>query len=88
MGSPDANFGAHWDHEPVLGAAAFWSAAVLCRFRNVGQVQKRQRTGAVQNLAADRTVHGKLDEREREKRRQPIAVSLTKKPAKLIVDVP
>ena len=32
-------------------APASWSAAVLCRFWSVRRYRKRQRTGAVQNLA-------------------------------------
>jgi len=50
-----SKMGAHWDHEPSGANAntlASWSAAVLCRFWIRRPFGKRQRTGAVQNLAA------------------------------------
>ncbi|PAW72222.1 MAG: hypothetical protein B9S33_22905 [Pedosphaera sp. Tous-C6FEB] len=37
--------------QALARASAFWTAAVLCRFRTCCEPQKRQRTGAVQNLA-------------------------------------
>src|SRR6266542_1060847 len=42
----------------AASASASWSAAVLCRFRQRVAFAKRQRTAALQNLAAHSTVHG------------------------------
>jgi hypothetical protein len=65
---------ASWGHEPekaARGAPASWSAAALCRFpidcslvlghpgHHGKPLRKRQRAGALQNLAAPRTVRGK-----------------------------
>jgi hypothetical protein len=36
------------------GAIASWTAAVICRFQACHSFQKRQRTGALQNLAGIR----------------------------------
>src|SRR5436309_2866294 len=49
MGSPDAFFSAHWDDEPASsgGTARRFSAA----FPGMHRMGKRQRTGAVQDLA-------------------------------------
>jgi lyso-ornithine lipid O-acyltransferase len=47
-----------------LSAVASWSAAALRRFRIGASLLKRQRAGALQNLAAARTVHG-IDESEK-----------------------
>jgi len=44
----------------AFGAMASWTAAALCRFAQTSTIQKRQRAGAVQNLAAIRTIYGKL----------------------------
>jgi len=41
------------------GAEASWTAVALHRFGIGGVHSKRQRAGAVQNLAVIRTVHGK-----------------------------
>ena len=40
----------HWDHEPADRAVASWTAPVLWRFRPA-PLPKRQKTGALQNLA-------------------------------------
>jgi predicted DCC family thiol-disulfide oxidoreductase YuxK len=46
-------------------APASWTAAVLCRFRTRLGYEKRPRTGALQNLAAPRTVRGGRDTKPR-----------------------
>ena len=40
----------NWQCTPK-GAIASWTAAVICRFQSSHAFQKRQRTGALQNLA-------------------------------------
>jgi len=58
---------AHWNDEPkklLVGAVASWSAAALrCSVTACGG-PKRQRTGALQNLAEVRTVYGELPRHE------------------------
>ena len=68
---------AHEPTDAQCVAPASWTAAVLCRFWSVRRCRKRQppprrsgalarredgRTGAVQNLAADRTIHERTTE--------------------------
>ena len=52
---------AHQGHEPqkaCADAVASWTAVALHRFGTADDCPKRQRAGALQNLAAIRTVHG------------------------------